>query len=146
MHPQVRFPADSKGDPQAIHRRILITIGERLASLRATFFCSMSLTTLGGSVFNFGADSPTPRAPRAPNPVRMGALSLEVSSCEERFVTLDFNIMFLPLGCVYLQNGALLVFQCSAKFEPTSVIFGVTPTNRLYCAKLGRRRCPNAFD
>jgi len=48
--PQVRFPADSNLDPQAIQRRTLMTIGESPASLRATFFCSISLTTLGGKL------------------------------------------------------------------------------------------------
>ena len=48
--PQVRLPALSKGDPHAMHRRTLIVIADKPASLRAIFFCSMSLTTLGGRV------------------------------------------------------------------------------------------------
>ena len=48
--PQVRFPALSKGEPQAMQRRTLMEIGERPAKRLAMFFCSMSLTTLGGRV------------------------------------------------------------------------------------------------
>ena len=56
--PQVRLPADSNGAPQEIQRRTFITMGERPASLRAIFFCSMSLTTLGGKVFIFRPSTP----------------------------------------------------------------------------------------
>lgn len=49
-HPQVLFPADSNGAPQAMQRLTLITIGDKPAKRRAIFFCSISLTTLGGRV------------------------------------------------------------------------------------------------
>lgn len=48
--PQVRLPADSNGAPQAMQRRTLITIADKPAKRRAMFFCSISLTTLGGRV------------------------------------------------------------------------------------------------
>ncbi|MEN9824334.1 MAG: hypothetical protein RI953_79 [Pseudomonadota bacterium] len=49
-HPHVLLPADSNGAPHAIHRRTLMTMGDKPAKRRAIFFCSISLTTLGGRV------------------------------------------------------------------------------------------------
>ncbi len=100
VQPQVRFPADSNGEPHAMQRRTLMMMGDRLASLRATFFCSISLTTLGGSVLILGADSPTPSAPSAPRPVRVWVFSVVDSSCEERFVVWRFSMIHLPFARV----------------------------------------------
>jgi hypothetical protein len=47
----VRLPADSKRAVHEIHVLTLIRMGERLASLRAWFLSSISLTTDGGSLF-----------------------------------------------------------------------------------------------
>ena len=49
LHPQVLFPADSNCELHEMQRRTFMRIGDRLASLRAWFLSSISLTTDGGN-------------------------------------------------------------------------------------------------
>ena len=81
--PQVRLPADSKSAPQAMQRRTLIVMGERAARRRATFFCSMSFTTLGGKILTFAPLSTLPK------PLRLELTRLGVGGVSSTVVELD---------------------------------------------------------
>lgn len=93
-HPQVRLPADSKGAPHAMHRLTLMAIGDNPARRRAIFFCSMSFTTLGGSVLIF-----KPSDVVSPPDSRLvevsGEFPLEDTDSSQKMIVFPLNITLL---------------------------------------------------